>query len=622
MAAEHVMGQIHRLSQSVVNRIAAGEVVERPASVLRELLDNALDSGAQRIDVTLEQGGIGLVRVVDNGGGIAAEELPLAVAAHATSKLSTADDLERIDTFGFRGEALASIAEVSRMVIRSRRPEDAGGSMLEVDGGEAGEVQPEGCAVGTTVEVHQLFAKVPARRSFLRTASTEWSHASDVFTRAALANPQVAFSLVHGSRRAHDLPAVESWADRIEGIFGRSVGQRLITVEADDGDLRVSGYIGRPEADMASPRLQHLLVRGRPIRDRSLSHAIQEAYRGTMLTGRHPMVFLRIDLPADQVDVNVHPAKSEVRFRDPSRVYRLLLAAARTALLDSDLSTALKPPAVSGSAGAVSAFRPFESGRADGSAGSRPPAVFGQTSFHTPAAAPSSFPQPHPSLPFVAESPAKSVAPCSPMDSGTPADAESEKSAARPAVPREYAVQMHDRYLVVQTPDGIEVIDQHALHERLLFERLKTEVAGEGLEIQRMLVPESVELSSAEAELLLEHADSLAKAGVAIDSFSGNAVLVSSKPALTADTPATAILQEILPRLEAAASPSTETVVEEVLHSLACRAAIKAGDRLSQSEVDTLVRDRHLAASSHCPHGRPTTLTLTNRELDRQFRRT
>jgi DNA mismatch repair protein MutL len=208
------------------------------------------------------------------------------------------------------------------------------------------------------------------------------------------------------------------------------------------------------------------------------------------------------------------------------------------------------------------------------------------------------------------------------MDSGTPADAESEKSAARPAVPREYAVQMHDRYLVVQTPDGIEVIDQHALHERLLFERLKTEVAGEGLEIQRMLVPESVELSSAEAELLLEHADSLAKAGVAIDSFSGNAVLVSSKPALTADTPATAILQEILPRLEAAASPSTETVVEEVLHSLACRAAIKAGDRLSQSEVDTLVRDRHLAASSHCPHGRPTTLTLTNRELDRQFRRT
>ena len=605
------MGQIHRLSQSVVNRIAAGEVVERPASVLRELLDNALDAGARRIDVTLEKGGSELVRVVDNGGGIAADELPLAVAAHATSKLASADDLEQIDTFGFRGEALASIGEVARLVIRSRRPDDAGGSSLEVDGGEMGEVRPEGCAVGTTVEVHQLFAKVPARRSFLRSASTEWSHASDVFTRAALAHPQVAFSLVHGSRRAHDLPAVETWAERIEGIFGRSVGQRLIAVSGEDGDLRVSGFIGRPEADMASPRLQHLLVRGRPIRDRSLSHAVQEAYRGTMLTGRHPMVFLRIELPADQVDVNVHPAKSEVRFREPSRIYRLLLSAARTALLDSDLSTALKPPAFSGTSASVPAFRPFVGG---GTPAPRS-AVDEQTFFSEAAKSPAgpTIDQSAPVFP-----PTSPTAPSAAFELPLPAAA----STPPPATLREYAVQMHDRYLVVQTPDGIEVIDQHALHERLLFEQLKKEVAGEGLEIQRLLVPESVELTAAEAELLLEHAEALAKAGVSVASFSGSTVLVSAKPALAADTPTPAILEEILPRLEAAASPSTETIVEEVLHSLACRAAIKAGDRLSQAEVDALVRDRHLAASSHCPHGRPTTLTLTNRELDRQFRRT
>lgn len=604
------MGRIHRLSQSVVNRIAAGEVVERPASVLRELLDNALDAGASRIDVTLEQGGIGLVRVVDDGGGIAADELPLAVAAHATSKLATADDLDHINTFGFRGEALASIGEVARLVIRSRRPQDAAGSRLEVDGGLLGDVLPEGCAAGTTVEVHQLFAKVPARRSFLRTASTEWSHASDVFTRAALAHPQVAFSLVHGSRRAHDLPAVAAWADRIEGIFGRSVGQRLIAVEGQDGDVRVSGFIGRPEADMASPRLQHLLVRGRPIRDRSLAHAIQEAYRGTMLTGRHPMVFLRIDLPADQVDVNVHPAKSEVRFREPSRLYRLLLSAARTALLDSDLSTALQPPPVSGGgatsgAASVPAFRPFD---APVRSTETPLPASWQQSFSLPASPPS-----FPPTPPAAESPASpspAAAPVAPLPqpSHTP--------------PREFAVQMHDRYLVVQTADAIEVIDQHALHERLLFEKLRGQVAGNGLEIQGMLVPEPVELASAEAALLLEHAEPLATAGVTIAPFSGSTVLVSSKPALAADTPAAVIVREILERLEAAASPSTETIVEEVLHSLACRAAIKAGDRLSQTEVDTLVRDRHLAASSHCPHGRPTTLTLTSRELDRQFRRT
>ena len=604
------MGRIHRLSQSVVNRIAAGEVVERPASVLRELLDNALDAGATRIDVTLEQGGTALVRVVDNGGGIAADQLPLAVAAHATSKLQTADDLDRITTFGFRGEALASIGEVARLVIRSRQPEDAAGSLLEVDAGVLGEVRPEGCATGTTIEVHQLFAKVPARRSFLRTASTEWSHAADVFTRAALAHPRVAFSLMHGSRRAHDLPAVDAWADRIEAIFGRSVGQRLIAVEAEDGDLRVAGFIGRPEADMASPRLQHLLVRGRPIRDRSIAHAIQEAYRGTMLTGRHPMVFLRIDLPADQVDVNVHPAKSEVRFREPSRLYRLLLSAARTALLDADLSTALKPPSLPGvgpSVGPASlpAFRPF--GGPERSAG------LGQATFPQRALAPSEASSPV--LPAVPES----IQPASPTAFRTAA---SHDVVPSQLPPREYAVQMHDRYLVVQTADGIEVIDQHALHERLLFEKLRTQVASDGLEIQGMLVPEPVELSSAEAALLLEHAAALATAGVTVESFSGSTVLVSSKPALAADTPAAVIVEEILDRLEAAASPSTETIVEEVLHSLACRAAIKAGNRLSQAEVDTLVRDRHLAASSHCPHGRPTTLTLTSRELDRQFRRT
>jgi len=603
------MGRIHRLSQSVVNRIAAGEVVERPASVLRELLDNALDAGASRIDVTLEQGGTGLVRVVDNGGGMAADELPLAVAAHATSKLGSADDLEHIDTFGFRGEALASIAEVARVVIRSRRPEDAGGSLLEVDAGEVGEVRPEGGAAGTTVEVHQLFDKVPARRSFLRSASTEWSHASDVFTRAALANPQVAFSLVHGTRRAHDLPVAESWVDRIEGIFGRAVAERLIAVEGADGDVRISGFIGRPEADMASARLQHLLVRGRPIRDRSLAHAIQEAYRGTMLTGRHPMVFLRIDMPADQVDVNVHPAKSEVRFREPSRLYRLLLSAARTALLDSDLSTALKPPAFPGASPAVPAFKQFEK---IASPSVESPLPGGQRFFVEP-----NRPAPAPLESDKASSPGELF-----QTQPTVAPPDAGEATHVPTAPREYAVQMHDRYLVVETADGIEVIDQHALHERLLFERLKREVGGEGLETQRMLVPESVELSSSEAALLLEHAEALAAAGVAIESFSGGTVLMSAKPALAADTPATAIVQELLPRLEAAATPSTETIVEEVLHSLACRAAIKAGDRLSQSEVDRLVRDRHLAASSHCPHGRPTTLTLTNRELDRQFRRT
>ncbi|NBW86884.1 MAG: DNA mismatch repair endonuclease MutL, partial [Planctomycetia bacterium] len=298
------MGRIHKLSVSVVNRIAAGEVVERPASVVKELLENALDSVPTRIDVALEQGGIALVRIVDDGGGIEAEDLPLAVAPHATSKLRVAEDLERIGTLGFRGEALASIGEVSRLVIRSR-PRGGTGATLVVDGGRVGEVAPDGCALGTTVEVQQLFGNVPARRAFLRAPQTEWTHASEAFVRTALAHPGVAFSLTHNGRRVHDLPATDSWRTRIADVYGPQLGERLLEVEAEDEGIAVSGFVGHPEDDVASTRWQHLFVAGRPFRDRSILHAAQEAYRGLLLSGRQPVVFLRFEIPPEMVDVNV-----------------------------------------------------------------------------------------------------------------------------------------------------------------------------------------------------------------------------------------------------------------------------------------------------------------------------
>ncbi|NCY02790.1 MAG: DNA mismatch repair endonuclease MutL, partial [Planctomycetia bacterium] len=328
---------------SVVNRIAAGEVVERPASVVKELLENALDASPARIDVALEQGGIGLVRVVDDGCGIEADDLPLAVTAHATSKLRVAEDLERIETLGFRGEALASIGEVARLTIRSRTVHGAGAS-LTVDGGRMGEVVPEGCSLGTTVEVRQLFGNVPARRAFLRAPQTEWSHAAEAFVRTALAHPEVSLSLSHNGRRIHDLPAVPSWRQRIAGLFGDGVGGRLLDVSADDGEISVRGLIGRPEDDVAGSRMQHLMVGGRPFRDRSILHAVQEGYRGLLLSGRQPIVFLSFAVPAEMVDVNVHPAKMEVRFREPSRLYRLVLSAIRTVFLGAEMSTPLRPP--------------------------------------------------------------------------------------------------------------------------------------------------------------------------------------------------------------------------------------------------------------------------------------
>ncbi len=604
------MGRIHTLPMSVVNRIAAGEVVERPASIVKELLENALDARPTRIDVTLEQGGVALVRVVDDGCGMEPDDLPLAVAPHATSKLRVAEDLERIGTLGFRGEALASIGEVSRLVIRSR-PAGGGGAMLEVDGGRMGEVVPEGCAVGTSVEVRQVFGNVPARRAFLRAPQTEWSHASEAFVRTALAHPEVCFTLTHNGRLVHDLPATSDWRERIGGLFGTKMAERLIEVEADDEDVRLAGLVGRPEDDQASGRLQHLFVAGRPFRDRSILHAVQEAYRGLLLTGRQPIVFLQFELPPDAVDVNVHPAKMEVRFRDPQRLYRLVLSSLRAKFLESDMGTALRPPA------------PWDAPRP---APASPPSLFVNESFPLPA--PAVGVEPSGGQPTWAVSPAAPIVPVTASASPAPAwpvaPAESEAARGAESVAHdERAVQMLNRYLVVEQADGIEVIDQHALHERVLFERLKASVNEGRLEVQPLLIPEQVDLAPAELELVTEHAAALQKAGMRVEPFGGSTVIVSSKPVLAGRASAAGIVREVVDRL-ASAAPAAEPamLVEEVLHGLACRAAIKAGDPLSQAEVDALVRDRRgVQDSHHCPHGRPTSLVLSRQELDRQFRR-
>ena len=587
------MGSIQKLSPSVVNRIAAGEVVERPASVVKELLENALDSSPTRVDVAVEQGGIVLVRVSDDGSGIEPEDLPLAVENHATSKLRDADDLAEVATLGFRGEALASIGEVSRLVIRSRRADRPAAASIEVDAGEVRPVRPCGGPVGTTVEVHQLFAKIPARRAFLRTAATEWAHVADAFTRTALAHPSVALSLAHNGRTAHDLPAAERWFDRIAAIHGISLAERLIEVRAEVDGIVVDGWVGRPEDDVASTRLQHLFVNGRPFRDRSILHAVQEAYRGLLLTGRQPVVFLRVVLDPSQVDVNVHPAKIEVRFREPSKLHQLVLSAVRTAFLANDVTARLKPPAtIAASVAAPAAHSPtLPSFRPHG----------------TPA------PEPRP-MPRMPDAPG--------MPWGRP---ETWPDPAPPTAskPTPRAVQMHDRYIVVETAEGIEVIDQHALHERVLFAGMREAIAGGRLEAQRLLVPEPVEVSAAEAALLVEHATMLDRVGLTVEPFGGSGVAVTTRPTLAGVIPAATLVREVVARIEGGIGDEPERVLDEVLHGMACKAAIKAGDRLTPEEIARLVDDRdRVEDGHHCPHGRPTTLKLSRQELDRQFRRT
>jgi DNA mismatch repair protein MutL len=329
---------IRQLSQSLINKIAAGEVIERPASVVKELMENAVDAGAARIDVAVEQGGLALVRVVDSGSGIPAEELPLAVAAHATSKLAEADDLFRVATLGFRGEALASIAEVSRMVLRSRTAGGPGGAEIEITGGRVGEVAPCGCPVGTAVEVHNLFFNTPVRRKFLRTVQTEFGHVSEAFTRIALAVPHVHFTLRHNDRLVFDLAAADGWLDRIARFFGRELAEHLMWVESSDGPVRVSGYAAHPSHSRSNNRMQYFFLNGRHIRDHSLQHALAEAYRGLLMTGRFAIAFLALEMPPEMIDVNVHPTKLEVRFQDSGRLYSQLLSTLRRKFLTTDLT--------------------------------------------------------------------------------------------------------------------------------------------------------------------------------------------------------------------------------------------------------------------------------------------
>lgn len=627
------MPTIKQLSASVVNKIAAGEVIERPASVVKELLENSIDAGATRVDVRLEAGGRELIRVTDNGCGIAADELMLAVSNHATSKITSADDLFEVGTMGFRGEALASIAEVSRTLLRTRTPQSESGAELRVNGGVASEVQPAGCPVGTTIEVRDLFFNTPVRQRFLRTPQTEIGHATEAFVRIALAHPQVHCRLEHGQREVHDLPPTDDWRARIAALFGDELADSLIEVESVDPPISLKGFAANPQYSRANNRLQYLFLNGRNIRDRALQHALGEAYRGLLLTGRYPICFLRFDMPASLADVNVHPTKLEVRFQDGGRLYSQLLSTLRSKFLSSDLRagpggggvspTREEDEVASGPSEIVEwAKQQLTQRRFDG------------PESPTPAPRQASQPLvmhrlPGPFKPFPADGPTRfasadsSTAPVSrTQDAPAEMEATLEPEAQAPMVGSK-ALQLHNRYLVVETDHGMEIIDQHALHERILYEQIRAKVSAEGLETQSLLVPEPVDLTSEEAAAVIEHQPLLKKLGVAVEPFGGDTVLVSSYPAMLANLPPREVLGEIVERLVAADRlPEASDLLDELLHTVACKAAVKYGDRLTPDEITALLEHRHLTENHHhCPHGRPTALVFSCDDLDKQFKR-
>ncbi len=657
------MPRIHQLDPHVVNKIAAGEVIERPASVVKELLENSLDALATRIEVDVAEGGTELIRVSDDGEGIAPDDLPLAVTSHATSKITTAEDLFRVQSMGFRGEALASIASVSRMRIRSRQPDQELACEVEVECGRIGSVQPSGGPPGTTIEVRQLFANTPVRRKFLKTTASEFSHVSEQFTRIALARPRLQAILRHNNRTVYELFSAEQLIDRLRLFYGSELADHLIWVESEMQDIRLWGYVAHPSQSKSTRKAQYLFLNGRWIQDKSLQHALGEAFRGLLMVGRYPIAFLYLEMPPEMVDVNVHPTKAEVRFRDSQQLYRQMLSTLRNRFLGMNLESTLSIPARP----QLTGFKPkvdpqrqtelqqelanwakdqlanwkpgqpptFTESEEDSMAGNpleSSRTVISGTSGSDPSSLPLRASQIGPDISerMWHQDPSNASASLDPFDGSVSTSPDSfPRRDAPSSLPREphlsslRVMQIHDCYLLVETDDGLTVIDQHALHERILYEQLRERVLAGPVESQRMLVPETIELPPAEAGVVLEHREVLGELGFGIGDFGGGTVLLTGYPAMLGKADPVELVRHVAEQINGAGQkPSRRDILDRLLHMMSCKAAIKSGQRLSPEEMESLVAQRHLVDDAHhCPHGRPTALVLSRAELDRQFGR-
>ncbi len=633
---------IRQLAPNVINKIAAGEVIERPASVVKELLENSVDSGADQIEIIVEKGGTESITIIDNGSGIPHDQLDLAVTSHATSKISDADDLFRVGTFGFRGEALASIASVSQCTIRSRTADQDTGFELIVNGGNTESLAPCSQPFGTSICIRELFYNTPVRRKFMRTVQTEMGHITEAFTRVALAYPQVGMKLTHNTRTVHQLHASENWQDRIGAFFGPEIADGLIPIESEHNDIKLSGFVVDPSVSRANNRMQYLFLNGRYIRDRALQHALSESYRGLLMTGRYPVVFLRLQIPFDQVDVNVHPAKLEVRFQDGGKIYSQLLGTIRNRFLSTDLTAKAqlqKPmqanPGESATSDPGKAFaiqnQPSESqARMD----FQPTTPTRDWTRSPVGSSPTSVPGSLPAFkPFPTNAPLRQ--PAGPNDPFAPTASEQTRDESDPTasasmtfgepapMPRQTALQVHNTYLITETEEGMVVIDQHALHERIIYEQLREKVLNDKAESQKLLVPEPVTLPPAEAAAVLGQKETLKKLGIEVEEFGGDTVLVSAYPAMLNKHNPAEMLRGIVESLMTEGSePDRRDLIDELLHMISCKAAVKAGDKLTPEEISDLLNHRELCQDSHhCPHGRPTALVFTREDLDKKFKR-
>ena len=612
---------IRRLPEGVVNRIAAGEVIERPASAAKELVENAIDAGATRIDMTIRDGGRALIAVTDNGRGMPADELALAVERHCTSKL-VGDDLTHIATLGFRGEALPSIGAVARLTLTSRQPGTDAAWSLFVEAGRGRDLEPAQHPPGTRVEVRDLFFATPARLKFLKAPATETGRIVEAVQRLALAHPEIAFSVSEGARSLLRLDAVAddpaaAQLQRVGRIMGRDFSNNAAAVAAERGGLRLTGYAGLPTLNRRQADMQFMVVNRRPVRDKVLYGAIRAAYSGVLASDRHPLVAIFLDVPPEEVDVNVHPMKTEVRFRDAGQVRSLIVGALRGAI-DRDghrVASTAAERLVSAAGGGALPAAPIErpAWRHAGGAQSPSTRLPAQTSFAR-AWAPGGL--------------ADNAVAYDASPALTAAGADTAAGAATEAPGEDFPLgracaQVHATYIVAETADGLVIVDQHAAHERVLHTRMLKALMGGTVARQGLLIPEVVELSEAQVAALTARADALETLGLAIERFGPGAVLVREVPAAFGCLDVRKLVSDLAQDL---AAQGDSLALDERLHavaaSLACHGSIRAGRRLTMAEMNALLREMEAEPhSGQCSHGRPTHITLNLADIERLFGR-
>ena len=626
------MSIIKLLPPEVISQIAAGEIIERPASIVKELVENSIDAQSKRIDIEIEQGGHDLIRVVDDGCGIYPEQHQLALTIHATSKLKSSEDLFRISTLGFRGEALGSIASVSKFLLQSCPPDLDQGAEILCEGGLLHPTKPWNGSPGTRIEIKHLFYNTPVRRKFLKAPPAETAQITETITKMILSSfrnnldkCEVHWSYKNNGKQVLQASQGASLKEMISIFFGKDITNDLLYIESNHRDFKIKGYIGSPNLDKSSAKSQYLFINGRWFRDRTISHAIQEGFRGHMMTGRFPIAFLYFDSDLEKVDVNIHPTKSEVRFRDPGAIHHLVFNAVRNVLLDKNKGAVFQlqdePP--------FTRKNPIDIGLPEFTITIpqkiNPPEPWTLESGPSPA----------PSLPFnYKNKPSEQLEPenLSSFESSTQAPnyTYSENPQAPTIVPVLFndenfkVLQVYNSYIVIETDEGVLIIDQHALHERILYEQLKTKLSSGPVPAQKLLIPETIELAAFQSELVLSRQEELQQLGFEIRGFGGNTILVESYPALLGRKSPKALFNKVIEQLFAKDEiPSKDAFFHHILSLTACHSAVRSGDTLNETEMHLLAKMRHLSKSHyHCPHGRPTSLLISKNDLENQFGRT